>query len=38
MEYGKKDPETGQTYYGRGYVQTHLARQLRPRRQSSGSD
>ena len=21
MEYGKKDPETGQTYYGRGYVQ-----------------
>ena len=22
MEYGKKDPETGQTYYGRGYVQT----------------
>lgn len=21
MEYGKKDPQTGQTYYGRGYVQ-----------------
>lgn len=21
MDYGKKDPETGQTYYGRGYVQ-----------------
>ena len=21
MEYGKKDPETGQTYYGRGFVQ-----------------
>ena len=21
MEYGKPDPETGQTYYGRGYVQ-----------------
>lgn len=21
MSYGKKDPETGQTYYGRGYVQ-----------------
>jgi putative chitinase len=21
MEYGKKDPETGQTYYGRGYIQ-----------------
>jgi putative chitinase len=21
MEYGKQDPETGQTYYGRGYVQ-----------------
>ena len=21
MEYGKLDPETGQTYYGRGYVQ-----------------
>ena len=29
MEYGKPDPETGQTYYGRGYVQTHVARQLR---------
>jgi hypothetical protein len=22
MEYGSKDPETGQTYYGRGFVQT----------------
>jgi len=28
QSYGKEDPETGQTYYGRGFRATYLARQL----------